>query len=59
MTRPNIEQTVCGEVAEFCLCEQPPKHEGPHVCECGGEWRGSIGGPDFEVVVLPWPGRSS
>lgn len=48
--------TVCGEVAHECVCKRESGHQGPHLCEddwCRGEWRGTLGEPDFEIVSLP------
>lgn len=46
---------VCGARASECICIGPPEHVGhdPHACKCGGSWRGSLDGDDFEVVTLP------
>lgn len=52
--QPVSEPTVvCGEVAEFCICDEPPKHDGPHLCKCKGSWFGTLDGPDFDVVAYP------
>ena len=51
--QPASVVVVCGEVAEKCICDEPPKHEGPHLCRCRGSWFGTIGGSDFEVVTFP------
>lgn len=47
---------VCGATAASCRCALEPGHVGPHSCAvpgCGGEWRGTFLGTDFEIVNLP------
>jgi len=50
-------EVQCGAVAESCVCVLAP--HGPevaHTCDvnvCGGQWRGDLGGDDFEVVRFP------
>lgn len=51
---------VCGEQAEQCICDEPPHHapETPHLCKCGGSWRGTYGAGDFDALsypkLVPW-----
>jgi len=46
---------VCGARARACICIEPPEHtdQEPHVCKCGGSWRGTLDAADFEVVAWP------
>lgn len=44
---------VCGVEAGRCQCVQPPAHEPPHGCDCGGSWVGEIGTDTFRVVTYP------
>lgn len=56
------DQTViCGALASRCICDRPPRHQGPHACRCGGSWEGEWDMPTFQVRSLPnidegpWP----
>lgn len=32
----------CNKVEASCQCIRDKDHEGPHVCDCGGVWEGSM-----------------
>lgn len=51
MTRPTV---LCDALLAECTCTEALGHDGPHVCRCGGSWRGDDrDGSEIEVVHLP------
>ena len=30
--------TTCNSVLASCICKKVEKHDGDHVCPCGGRW---------------------
>ena len=54
---PAAGKVVCDERAAECRCREAKGHypATPHRCDprCGGSWRGSHDGDDFEVVEFP------
>lgn len=48
-----ISSVGCGQHLHGCTCEEPANHTTPHLCRCGGSWRGTRGEPDFEMVRYP------
>lgn len=46
--------SACGETADRCACAiEPADHSGPHECECGGSWTGTLWGSGFRMVTPP------
>jgi hypothetical protein len=45
---------LCAAEAHSCRCREPVGHESesPHLCPCGGAWRGEYETASFEVVSL-------
>ncbi len=44
---------MCAAIEAACICQLLPDHDGPHSCECGGEWH--YEGKDFCADKLPGP----
>lgn len=43
---------ICGLVEASCTCSEPPLHDAPHVCRCGGAWTFDEAGA-FVPVTFP------
>lgn len=34
----SVTEVMCGKVESSCVCALTQPHDGPHRCDCGGEW---------------------
>jgi hypothetical protein len=47
-----VSHSPCGTVEAACVCSLPLRHDGPHVCDCGGSWHFDNDG-EFVADTLP------
>lgn len=53
---PRRGQTTCDVREALCVCHREFDHEGPHQCDCAGEWTYDA---DGELVALRLPSLSA